>query len=61
MTKHLINLSDWTADEIEVLFESADRLRSRPKRERLLEGRTFLLFFPESSTLSTLNQRFTFG
>lgn len=56
MTKHLINLTDWTADDLEALFESADRLRSRPKRERLLEGQTFLLFFPESS----LRTRLTF-
>lgn len=56
MTKHLINLSDWNADKIEALFESADILRLRPQRERLLEDRTFLLFFPESS----LRTRLTF-
>ncbi|MEJ8306102.1 ornithine carbamoyltransferase [Saccharibacillus sacchari] len=56
MTKHLINLSDWTADEIEALFESADDFRLRPQRERLLANRTFLLFFPESS----LRTRLTF-
>ncbi|MDO3408149.1 ornithine carbamoyltransferase [Saccharibacillus sp. CPCC 101409] len=56
MTRHLLSIGELTEPDIGELFELADRLRESTPHAPLLRGRTFLLFFPESS----LRTRLTF-
>lgn len=45
---HFLNINQLTSEQILDIFELTDRLRlSKP--EPLLEGRTMILFFPETS------------
>lgn len=45
---HFLNINQFTAEQILDIFELTDRLRLR-KSEPLLEGKTMILFFPETS------------
>lgn len=53
--KHLIRLTDLTAEEVQRIFDIADELR-QGKHRNFLKGRTVILFFPETS----LRTRVTF-
>ncbi|MBB3113262.1 ornithine carbamoyltransferase [Paenibacillus phyllosphaerae] len=52
---HMIQLADLTSEQLEAILELADQLSAHPG-QRLLAGRTFILFFPETS----LRTRVTF-
>lgn len=49
MTKHFIHLSDFSRQEISHIFQLADRLKTAGETDKLLEGKTIVLFVPESS------------
>ncbi|PZD97706.1 ornithine carbamoyltransferase [Paenibacillus sambharensis] len=46
---HLLNISELSQDRITELFHLTDKLKHKKLKEKILEGRTFILFFPESS------------
>ncbi len=45
---NLLKVSDLTTEQIGELFDLADNLK-RNNHNRLLQGKSFVLFFPESS------------
>ncbi len=47
--KHFIHLNDFSKQEIEKVFELADKLKSGNEIMKPLSGKTIVLFFPESS------------
>lgn len=49
MSKKLVSIKDFSKKEILEIFKLADRLSEAEKTEKLLEGKTIVLFFPESS------------
>lgn len=47
--KNFIRLTDLTLGEAEKIFNKASELEKSPSGEKLLQGKTFVLFFPNSS------------
>jgi ornithine carbamoyltransferase len=54
--KHLINLKDWTTEEILAVLELAGRIKARPQDvARAMEGRTLLMLFEKPSLRTRLS------
>lgn len=49
MNKKLISINDFSKEEIYKIFKLADKFSQDGNKEKLLEGKTVILFFPESS------------
>lgn len=49
MSKNLIHLKDLSKHEIFEIFDLADKFAENDCKEKLLQGKTIVLFFPESS------------
>lgn len=49
MGKKLVFINDFSKEEIYEIFNLADKLKENKGTEKLLEGKTIVLFFPESS------------
>lgn len=49
MSKNLIKISDFSKDEIYEIFRQADILEKDAGKVKTLEGKTIVLFFPDSS------------
>lgn len=49
MGKNLVSINDFSKDEIYEIFNLADKLTENEGTEKLLEEKTIVLFFPESS------------
>lgn len=49
MSKKLISITDFSKEEIYEIFKLADKITEDMGTEKLLEGKTIVLFFPESS------------
>lgn len=47
--KHFIHLSDFSKQEIIQIFELADKIKADGGVSKPLDGKTIVLFFPESS------------
>ncbi len=47
--KHFLHLNDFSKQEIMNIFELADKLKTDGGEHALLNGKTIVLFFPESS------------
>lgn len=47
--RHFIHLNDFSKQEIEKVFELADKIKSDNEIIKPLNGKTIVLFFPESS------------
>lgn len=61
MSKNLIYISDFSKEEIYKIFKLVDKLEKSEDKAKILEGKTIVLFFPESSirtrvTLEKANQ-----
>lgn len=49
MSKNLIYISDFSKEEIYKIFKLTDKFEKSESKEKILEGKTIVLFFPESS------------
>jgi ornithine carbamoyltransferase len=49
MSKNLIYISDFSKEEIYKIFKLVDKLEKSEDKAKILEGKTIVLFFPESS------------
>lgn len=49
MSKNLVHIKDFSKSEIYEIFQLADKIATDDYRDKMLKGKTIVLFFPESS------------
>lgn len=49
MSRNLIHIKDFSKEELYEVFRLADQIAAGGYRDKILQGKTIVLFFPESS------------